>query len=282
MMGAWLGSIGSGCATPTTGCPPAPLLDLTADLTGLLGDTDRELRDELAVPVLGAWIDRGVYDDLLTGLGDGIVVGLANGLGEPHGNSVFRRRASAEVLIRCIERDTGRPLVTGSTVLGWADRISAWLLREEDLRDHVPHRGWVRALSVGADAVGAVAGSPHCSRAELSVLLDVIGERVNAPVPHVWACDEADRLAAATMRLIRRDLLPLEHLEEWLVNVGDRSFEIHPGTGEPDPAAANTDAFVRALYLQLALAPKPPAIRADLLLTVVAVLRELHPNLLRR
>lgn len=259
----------------------APLPDLTTELTSLLGTLDSELRDELAVPVLSAWIDRGVYDDLLTGLGDGIAVGLTHDLDRADGDGVFRRRATAEILTQCIERDTSRPLATGSTVLGWADRISAWLLRETDLRDHVAGHGWVRAIGVGADAIGAVAGSPHCGRAELSVLLDVIGERVTAPVPHPWASDEADHLAAAALRLMRRDLLSLEHLEEWLVMIGDRSYEIHPGKGEPDPAAVNTDSFIRALYLQLALAPEPPAIRADLLLTVVAVLRELHPQLLR-
>ena len=41
-----------------------------------------ELRDGIAYPVLATWVDRGVYDDLLVGLGDGMVAGLAVGLGE--------------------------------------------------------------------------------------------------------------------------------------------------------------------------------------------------------
>ena len=55
----------------------------------------------------------------------------------------------------------------------------------------------------------------------------------------------------------------------------------HPaGSGTPDAAAANADAFLRSLYVVLALAPEPPQIRADLVLTLVTFLRELHPGFL--
>ena len=57
------------------------LSDLTAELTELLGTPDSELR-ELALAVLCTWIERGVYDDLLPGLGDGIATGLLTGIGE--------------------------------------------------------------------------------------------------------------------------------------------------------------------------------------------------------
>ncbi|TIC88806.1 DUF2785 domain-containing protein [Nocardioides sp. GY 10113] len=260
--------------------PDAPLADLTADLTELLGHPDAELRDHVARPALHAWIRRGVYDDLLVGLGDGIATGLGNGLGQSGTASVFRRVASAEVLAACIARDTRRPLLAGGKVLDWADRIATWLLAERDLRGHVPGQGWAQAVCRGADALAVVAASPHCGRAELGVLLEVLGERVTAPGAIAWESDEADHLAGATLRLLRRDLLPLDRVEMWVATIGDRAFGISAGSGGPDPVAANVDAFLRALYLQLALAPKPPAIRSDLLLTVVAVLRELHPEFL--
>ena len=59
-----------------------PLADLTAELTRLLGDADPQLRDGLALPALATWVERGVYDDLLRGLGDGMAAGLRVGLGE--------------------------------------------------------------------------------------------------------------------------------------------------------------------------------------------------------
>ncbi|MEQ6900075.1 DUF2785 domain-containing protein [Nocardioides sp. YIM 152588] len=258
----------------------APLSDLTADLTELLGHPDPELRADVALPALQAWIRRGVYDDLLVGLGDGIATGLTKGLGESGTDSVFRRVGSATVLAACVARDARRPLLPGGKVLDWADRIATWFLSERDLRGHVPGRGWAQSLCHGADAIGVVAASPHCGRAELSVLLEVIGERVTAPTAAAWSTDEADHLAAATLRLLRRDLVPLDQVEMWVATIGDRAFGITAGTGTPDPVAANVDAFIRALYLHLALAPRQPVVRPDLLLTLVAVLRELHPSFL--
>jgi hypothetical protein len=38
-------------------------------------------------------------------------------------------------------------------------------------------------------------------------------------------------------------------------------------------------AFLRALYLQLGLAPRSPALRADLLLTLIEHLRRANPHL---
>ena len=59
-----------------------PLDELTAELTAMLGSTRPEVRDGTAFPALATWIANGVYDDLLAGLGDGMVAGLSVGLGE--------------------------------------------------------------------------------------------------------------------------------------------------------------------------------------------------------
>lgn len=258
----------------------APLADLTAELTELLGHADPRQREDVAVPVLSTWIARGVYDDLLSGLGDGIATGLVRGLGEQGTDSVFRRSCSAAILAACIERDLRNPLVPKGKVVDWGDRIVTWLLAERDLRGYVPGKGWARAVAHGADALGVFASSPHCGRPELTVVLDVIGERVTARVDDVWHAGEADRLARATVRLLRRDLLALDEVEHWAARVGEQALVVSDPRAGLEPAAVNADSFLRALYLQLALGPEPPAVRADLVLTLVAMLRELHPDLL--
>ena len=88
-----------------------PLDDLTAELTRMLGDPDPAQRDGTAFPTLTTWIERGVYDDLLAGLGDGMATGLRVGLGERDTDTVFRRSFSALVLGECIARDNVRPLL---------------------------------------------------------------------------------------------------------------------------------------------------------------------------
>jgi len=258
-----------------------PLADLTAELTGLLGDVDPQRRDKLAYPVLATWIERGVYDDLLPGLGDGMAAGLGVGLGEVEGDRVFRRSFSALILGECIARDAMQPLVPGGKVLEWGDRIATWLLAERDLRGYVPGKGWAHAIAHGADALGTLAGSPHTAVGELTVILDVIAERVMQPADRIFSSGEPDRLALATMQVLRRDRVPFDLIEPWVERLG-RHAASRPRRRDVDPYlhGGNADAFLRALYFQLAFAPKPPAVRSNVLLLVVDALKAAHPHYL--
>jgi hypothetical protein len=258
-----------------------PLADLTAELTGLLGDVDPQRRDKLAYPVLATWIERGVYDDLLPGLGDGMAAGLGVGLGEVEGDRVFRRSFSALILGECIARDALQPLVPGGKVLEWGDRIATWFLSERDLRGYVPGKCWAHAIAHGADALGTLAGSPHTSVGELTVILDVIAERVMQPSDRVFSSGEPDRLALATMQVLRRDRVPFDLIEPWVERLGHHASS-RPLRRDIDPYlhGGNADAFLRALYFQLAFAPKPPAVRSNVLLLVVDALKTAHPHYL--
>lgn len=252
-----------------------PLGELTAELTRMLGDPDPEVRDGIAYPTLSTWIARGVYDDLLAGLGDGMAAGLVVGLGAVESDSVFRRSFSALVLRECIARDNDRPLVPGGKVLEWGDRVATWMLRERDLRGYVAGKGWAHAVAHGADALATLAVSPHVATPELTVVLDVIADRVLAHVSAPYAHGEADRLARATMAVLRRNQVPLSVVEPWVARIG-------ASAAVPAPDAGNAEAYLRALYLQLALGPNPPEVRADLLLTLVDVLRRRNAELRRR
>lgn len=259
-----------------------PLDDLTAELTRMLGDTDPTARDGTAYPTLATWVGRGVYDDLLTGLGDGMVAGLRVGLGEVDTDSVFRRSFSALVLGEVIARDNRRPLVSGAKVLEWGDRLATWLLRERDVRGFVPGKGWAHAVAHGADALGTLSGSPHVGKAELTVVLDVIADRLLQPAGRAFGGIEHDRLALATMRVLSRDLVPLTVLEPWVNRLAAAAAHHDAAYVDRDPstAGANGQAFLRSLYLQLALGPRPPQVRSDLLLVVVDALRATNPGVL--
>jgi hypothetical protein len=256
-----------------------PLADLTAELTRLLGDVDPDLRDGLALPALATWVERGVYDDLLRGLGDGMVAGLRVGLGESGTDTVFRRSFSGLVLGECIQRDNQRPLVPGGQVLDWGDRIATWILQERDMRGYVPGKGWAHAIAHGADALGTLAESPHVGAAELVVILDVIAERLCLPVDQQFTAGEPDRLASAAMSVLRRDRVPLELVEPWVETLAEAA-RTRPCSQDRDPflVGGNAEAFLRALYLQLALGQRPPAVRADLMLILVDALRSTNPH----
>lgn len=256
-----------------------PLVDLTEELTRMLGDPDPARREDVAFPTLATWIDEGVYDDLMLGLGDGIATGLAEGLGEDGTPSVFRRSWSAAVLAECIDRDTRALLVTPEVVLRWGDRLMGWLCREQDLRGFVPGHGYAHAVAHGADALGALARSPHVGRLELIVLLDVIADRLLLPTHYFFTAGEADRLAFATQHVLARNLLEMDVLGPWVNRLAAGAVPHGDPDHDPHRVAGNVQDFLRSLYLHLAIGSMKPAVRSDLVLALRDALRETNPFL---
>lgn len=258
-----------------------PLDELTSELTVMLGDPDPAVRDGLAYPTLATWVSEGVYDDLLEGLGDGMAAGLDVGLGATDDDRVFRRSFSCLVLGECIERDNAAHLVPGDTLVRWGDRLASWLVRERDLRGFVPGKGWAHAVAHGADALGSLAASEAMGMLELTVLLDVMADRLLLPTELHLVHGETDRLARATMRILRRNVLGLDVLEPWLARLGTQA---RPGGGldgrDPFLVNGNVQGFLRSLHLQLALAPHPPQCRSDLLIALFERLKESNPEYL--
>ncbi len=240
-----------------------PLDDLTAELTRMLGSTDPKLRDGTAYPALATWTDRGVYDDLLSGLGDGMAAGLTVGLGEDGTDSVFRRSFSVLILGECIARDNAANLLPALKILEWGDRVATWYLRERDLRGFVPGKGWAHAVAHGADAIAALAESPHLGTNELTVLLDVLADRLTMPVESLFTAGEPDRMAFATMAMLRRNLVPLRVIEPWVARIAAgarrqvRRARPVPGPRQPGgvPARALPPAGPRAATTRRTLRP---------------------------
>ncbi len=299
----------------------AALNELTTDLVTMLGDPDRRVREDIAFSILSTWTREGIYDELLSGLGDGLLVGLRHGIGETETDSVIRRTLSAMALTEVVRRDNATQTLPSATVLTWADRSVGWYVDERDLRANVPGAGEVGALAHGADLVGTLAASRHLGSDELSVMLDVIAERLLIPTDHVVSPDEADRLAFATMSLLHRDLVPSDTIDAWLDRLargwqpaddtdGDApdsgagtSARTAPRNGPGRYAAragsdatvrANCIAYARALHLQLILGVEgtptqqiigrpgaSPTARPDMLIALQRQLRSSHPLLFR-
>lgn len=253
------------------------LVEMTEELTRMLGDPDPGIRDQIAFPTLATWIDEGVYDDLLVGLGDGMSHGLDFGLGLRHDDSVFRRSFSALVLTECIDRSTTAGLAGPEVVLRWGDRLMGWLAREQDLRDYVPGKGWAHALAHGADGLAALARSPYVGRLELTVILDVVADRLLTDTDAFWVSGEDDRLALATVQVLQRDILGLDVLEPWVARVAAGAKGRGSAHQNPFRVAGNVQSYLRSLHLQLALGAQHPAVRTDLLLVLIAHLRRTNP-----
>jgi hypothetical protein len=125
----------------------------------------------------------------------------------------------------------------------------------------------------GADAIARLAGSDHLGLTELTVLLDVVADRVLLETPMPLTSGEPDRLALATMAILRRRLVPMRILEPWLARITAAAADRGAAGVDPYRRTANPESFLRALHLQVALAREPVDVRADLLLELVASLR---------
>ena len=147
----------------------------------------------------------------------------------------------------------------------------------------MPGKGWAHAVSHGADTIAILARSPHLATPELTVLLDVVADRLLLPVDRLFSSGEADRLAFATIAILRRNVVPLRVLEPWIARIaaaaGTRSTY---DDRDPYLAGGNAEAFLRALYLQLSLGARPPQVRSDLLLVVVDALKNTNHAYLDR
>lgn len=287
--GFWQAVLDSGMSVP----PQRPLNDLTAELVAMLGSASPVERQTIARPVLTAWLADGVYDDLLVSVGDALALGLRWRLGNAGDETVLRRSYSALMLAACVDRDNSLRLLPVDAVVTWADRALTWYVREQDLRGTLPHSGWAGAVSHGADLLTALGQSRHLGTGQLSVMLDVVAERLTRPTSVVFVDGEEDRLAQATLTILQRDLIETSWLEEWVGGLaGSLTSAGRGGTGRTTASERNTSAFLRALYLHLAVGihpvsttlsfAAPPRCRADLLLALLEAVPRHTPWLYRQ
>jgi hypothetical protein len=238
------------CALPSY----PPLDQLTVELTRMLGSPYGHERDDIASTILTTWLGRGVYDDLLTGLGDGMCLGLDTGLGEDGADSVFRRSFSALILSAVVARDTEVERLHPDVLLRWGDRGIRWLVRERDLRGYIPGNGWAHTVAHGADLLLALSLSRHFREGELMVLLDAVADRLLEPTNHRLVHGEEERLAYASMGVLHRNILDMSVLNPWLERLAKAWSDA--GAAE-SPVAFNTVSYLRSLHLQLQLGVRP-------------------------
>src|SRR4029453_4636839 len=191
--------------------------ELTPELLGWLGSTDPELRDEFAYRILAAWIERGQYGaEQLSTMAEQMTANLEAGLGERGTDSVYLRTYSVLILMEIVAFDNANPFLDQADLDGYLEAALGYLLRERDLRSWVPGPGWANAVGHTADLLMMLARSPHLGTTELQRILDVIADRLLTPSPVVFVHHEDERLAYATLNVLRRNLIDRTWLVAWL------------------------------------------------------------------
>jgi hypothetical protein len=264
--------------------PGNTITTLTPELLAYLGATDRALRDEIAYPVLDAWIYGGRYTpDELLAMAARMVANLHVGLGEVDADSVFLRTFSALILAALAGYENERHFADERDVRRWLDAGLEYLAAERDLRGYVAVKGWAHSAAHTADLLRMLAKSRYLRAAELERILDAIAVKVSTPVAHVYLYQEDERLAYAVRIALGRNLLGLTFLRAWLGRMTQPEGWRDAYTDEAAVSAChNVTTFLRSLYFQLTFAPNPPAVVPELMPLIGEALKRLDIGFYKR
>jgi hypothetical protein len=244
---------------------------LALSLMNCLAAPDAELRDDLALGALTAWMRGGALTvELARLIGERALALMAApdeaGFGPP-----FAALALAEVA----RADRLKPLWTPGerdTVVQAAARFLAGV---RDYRGFDPREGWRHGVAHGADLLMQLALNPLLDRAQLDRILDAVLSQAT-PGGHFYVFGEGERLTRPVVFVARRGL----HTEaEWTAWLGRVALAGAPERGVPmrlDALARqhNAKALLLPLYASLQEGGDA-ALRARLLPGLAAALRTL-------
>lgn len=233
------------------------LNELTVELVGHLGSPDPEYRDEYAYMILANWIYKGVYQShQLNALLDQMQQNLQRGLGEYGTDSVFLRSFSMLILGAIIERDNQAPFLKVSDVRRVLDDVVLYLANEEDMRGFIMDKGWAHAMAHTADTLLYLSQSQHIGGPQLEMMLAAISSKLTQPTGYIYQHDEDERLAVATIGIMERNLVSMPVYQQWL---GELVAGLKSPLGDPvmNVVYQNIKNYLRSLYVQLILMPRP-------------------------
>jgi hypothetical protein len=255
------------------------LTTLTETIVGYLAATDPDLRDSVAYETLATWMSRGVYTpEQLRALGQGLLPRLTRGIETPGTDAVFERSFSMLLLAELLHNHTKSPFLEDAELRGWLAAGLDAFARERDLRGYLADTGWAHASAHTADLLAVAARAANLNADDLHAILTAIAAKLTAPTAHVFVHLEDERLAAAALAVMRRELLDAASVREWLASLTAHDYDFANGwfsDASRANALHNTQTFVRSLYLQLRLGRDLPSNAAELAMLVESALRKL-------
>lgn len=231
------------------------LENLTDILFSYLGSTDPDLRDEIGYTVYANWLKRQAYPpETINSHVEKLIANLEKGISETESDTVFLRAFSILLLAEIVHNDNKTPLLEEDQVRTILTKGIWYLTAENDPRGFVPVKGWAHALAHTADLLLVLARNRNINGADLWSILMAISNKIVHSSNHVYIHLEDDRLAAAVIEVLRRDLVSLNQLEIWV-----RSFREPDGKDwkgamvdeERARAFHNTRNLLRSIYFAL-------------------------------
>lgn len=226
--------------------------ELTGELFSYLGNTDPELRDDIGYIVYANWLEMGKY--MQAEIAEHIQALLANletGIGETETDTVFLRSFSVLFLAEIIHNDNKAPQIDNALIQDILEKGLTYLQSEKDPRGYVQDKGWAHALAHTADLLRALAKNEHTGLVEHKQMLSGIAEKLVAASDWVYVHGEDDRLSAAVLSILQREMLPIGAVKEWAESFVAPNWRGAWTKEEPTRAFFNVRNFLRSLYLQV-------------------------------
>jgi hypothetical protein len=235
--------------------PPPPADQLPAmltELSGYLGSTDPELRDDIAYTVLSSWIyrQRIVPVELRRTLMNEWIGNLSKGIGDRDSDSVLHRSFSALALGILAILDNEAPFLERAEFEHLLAAALAYLRNERDVRGFDPDKGWMHSAAHTADLLRFLARSRHLEPAGQATILSAISEKVSV-VDHVFTHGEDERFARVVHSIVLRADFDEPGFTRWVKLVAVRP----PGMPTPASLVAgqNRRHLLVSLYAVLAM-----------------------------
>lgn len=210
-----------------------------------LASPDPEVRDSGAFVTLAGRIGGGELDDSLEDIGDHCVTMLEH-------DAIQARTFGVLILAASVEQ-LGRLGRARSSATRWLQPFMTWYAEETDLRGYDESLGWLHAVAHGADALGCFAEWGDLNPDELEALLELVVTRAATETPHRWAEGEDDRLALATLIVLRQHDFGTTVVSDWVWRLS--AVWSSPTDPPTPPAIDNAMRTARSLFIQLLLDP---------------------------
>jgi len=253
--------------------------ELRKALFSYLGDTDPELRDDIAYIVYANFLKREMFSkEEVRSHVDELLSNLEIGIGDTESDSVFLRTFSVLLLAEIVHNDKKKPLLDKEQIQAVLSKGLWYLDAEKDPRGFIPIKGWAHALAHTADLMLVLGRNRQITKADLEKILQGISNKLVNTTNWVYIHGEDERLANAVMAILGRGLVLVEFLNEWLKSFTEPENSWKGAYMDEGQAKAfnNVRNFLRSLWISVHASDNLPR-KIDIEPIIYESLRNLQP-----
>jgi hypothetical protein len=233
---------------------------LAPELVASLGSPDPELRDDLAVSILTAWIyqQKRLTPDDLRPMVQILEGNLRSGIGSPGTDAVLLRSFSALTLSVIAARDNEAPFLSPQEFERLLDAALAYLRDEQDTRGFDPVKGWMHSAAHTSDLLKFLARNPRLTPAGQRRILGAVLVK-NREAAASFSQGEDERMARVAISIVRRADCDPEGFGAWLAAAAAAAKFPEPATTDVLRAQQNVRHLLTALWTELSVDDRPSA-----------------------